>query len=133
MPTLTTRLKIAAWDEAPTDEFPDGSKISKAVVTLSDGAEGLTSGTFQSLLYYLADGASSFVTLMRLTGTLDGRTGSFVLTGHGRYDGTAATVTSQILPGSGTEGLAGISGTCTSTSTHADYPFMPLALTYQLA
>jgi len=33
---------------------------------------------------------------------------------------------------SGTGGLAGITGTCTSESTHADYPFMPLALSYRL-
>jgi Protein of unknown function (DUF3224) len=134
MPALTTRLKIAAWDEAPTGEFADGSKITRAVVTLTDGADGLTGGTFQSVMYYRPDGTSSYVDVMQLTGTLDGRAGTFVLTGRGDYDGTTATAsTSQVVPGSGTGDLAGISGTCASESTHSDYPFMPLTLTYQLA
>jgi len=72
------------------------------------------------------------VTMMQITGTLDGRSGSFVLAGAGTYDGTTATGESRIVPGSGTGGLAGISGSATSTSTHADYPFMPLTLRYEL-
>jgi len=38
-----------------------------------------------------------------------------------------------VVTGSGTGGLVGISGTCVSVSTHADYPFMPLTLAYELA
>jgi hypothetical protein len=38
-----------------------------------------------------------------------------------------------VVSGSGTGQLSGISGTCESVSTHADYPFMPLSLTYELA
>jgi hypothetical protein len=131
MPTLSTRLKIASWDETTTAEFDDNSKITHAVVTLAEGAEGLTSGTSESVLYYRPDGSSSYVGVLRLTGTLDGRTGSFVLTDRGGYDGTTAASTSEIVAGSGTGELAGISGTATSTSTHADYPFMPLTLTYR--
>ena len=133
MATLTTRLKIASWDEVPAGEFDDGSKITRAAVTLAEGADGLTGGMSQSVMYYRPDGTSRYVTVMRLTGALDGRAGSFVVAGQGDYDGTTASSTSQIVPGSGTGDLAGISGTCTSASTHADYPFMPLTLTYQLA
>ena len=39
----------------------------------------------------------------------------------------------EILPGSATDDLAGITGSCSSVSTHADYPFMPLTLDYHLA
>ena len=38
-----------------------------------------------------------------------------------------------MVAGSGTGGLVGLSGACESVSTHADYPFMPLALAYDLA
>ena len=130
---LTTRLRIAAWDEKPIAEFADGSKITRASVTLSEPADGLDSGSVESVMFYRPDGTSRYVNVMRLTGTLDGRSGSFVLSGDGDYDGTTASGTSAIVAGRATGDLAGISVTCTSTSTHADYPYMPLVLTYELA
>ena len=36
------------------------------------------------------------------------------------------------MPGSGTGELAGISGSADSSSTHDDYPHMPLTLSYDL-
>jgi hypothetical protein len=107
--TRETKLKIDSWDEKPYRELPDGA-----------------------LLYYRPDGTSSYVTLMTLEGELDGRNGSFVLRGDGAYDGTTARGESTVVPGSGTGALAGIIGTAVSESTHADYPFMPLTLTYEL-
>ena len=130
---ITTRLRIAAWDEKPIAEFDDGSRITRASVILSDPADGLESGSVESVMFYRPDGTSHYVNVMRLTGTLDGRSGSFVLSGEGDYDGTTASGTSVIVAGSATDDLAGLSGTCTSTSTHADYPFMPLVLAYELA
>jgi len=131
--TLTTKMRIASWDESPVEEFGDGSKLTRAQVRLAGTEEGLTSGSAGMLAYYRPDGTSSYVTVLRLTGVLDGRAGSFVLRGEGTYDGTAASGRMTVVPGSGTGGLAGISGACESVSTHADYPFMPLALAYQLA
>jgi Protein of unknown function (DUF3224) len=131
--TLTTKMRIAGWDETPVEEFDDGSKLTRAQVRLSDGADGLASGSVGMLAYYRPDGTSSFVTVMRLTGILDGRAGGFVLRGEGVFDGTTASGQTTIVAGSGTGGLAGISGTCESVSTHADYPFMPLTLAYELA
>ena len=131
--TLTTKMRIASWDESPVEEFGDGSKLTRAQVQLSDGQEGLESGSAGMLAYYRPDGTSSFVTVMRLTGMLDGQAGSFVLRGEGAFDGTTASGRMTVVEGSGTGGLAGISGACESVSTHADYPFMPLALAYELA
>jgi len=131
--TLTTKMRIASWDESPVEEFDDGSKLTRAQVRLSDGQQGLASGSVGMLAYYRPDGTSSFVTVMRLTGILDGRAGSFVLRGEGAFDGTTASGRMTVVAGSGTGGLAGISGACQSVSTHADYPFMPLTLAYALA
>ena len=131
--TLTTKMRIANWDESPVEEFDDGSKLTRAQVRLSDGQQGLASGSVGMLAYYRPDGTSSFVTVMRLTGILDGRAGSFVLSGEGTFDGTTASGQMTVVAGSGTGGLAGISGSCRSVSTHADYPFMPLTLAYELA
>src|SRR5215472_14018242 len=131
--TLTTKMRIDDWDESPVEEFGDGSKLTRAQVRLSDGEDGLASGSMGMLAYYRPDGTSSFVTVMRVTGILNGRAGSFVLRGEGGFDGTTASGRMNVVAGSGTGGLAGISGACQSVSTHADYPFMPLTLVYELA
>jgi hypothetical protein len=134
--TLTTKMQIASWDESPVEEFGDGSKLTRAQVRLSDGEDGeerLTSGSMGMLAYYRPDGTSSFVTVMRVTGVLDGRAGTFVLRGEGAFDGTTASGRMTVVAGSGTDGLAGLSGAGESVSTHADYPFMPLTLAYDLA
>jgi hypothetical protein len=132
--TIDIKLKIGSWDEQPYRELADGRKFTRAEVGLKGGPEsgGIESAAYEGLMYYAADGTSGFVTMMQVTGSLDGRTGSFVLTGDGSYDGTTASGRSRIVEGSGTGELQGISGTASSSSTHEDYPFMPLTLTYDL-
>jgi hypothetical protein len=129
---VETRLKIDSWDEKPYRELSDGSKFTRAEVALSGSGDELESATFDGLMFYRADGTSSYVTLMHINATLGGRSGSFVLQGHGSFDGTTARGESTVVAGSGTAGLAGITGIAESASTHEDYPFMPLNLRYEL-
>src|SRR5215469_4871175 len=129
---LEAKLRIESWDEKPYRELGDGSKLTRAAVLLSGPDDGLTSATFDALMFYRADGTSAYVTLMQVTGTLDGRRGGFVLQGYGTYDGKAARGESHVVEGSGTGELAGLSGTCESVSTHEDYPFMPVTLKYDI-
>jgi Protein of unknown function (DUF3224) len=130
--TFQTKLKITSWDEKAYRELPDGSKFCRADVILAEGADGITSGAFEALLYYRPDGTSSYVTLMTLTANLGGKPGTFVLRGEGSYDGTTARVTASVIDGSQTGDLAGLSATIESVSTHGDYPFMPLTVSYTL-
>jgi len=138
MTTYETRLDIKSWDENPYRELPDGTKFARAEVTLA-GAAGaaaagagtaLTEGSFEALLYYKADGTSTYVTLMSLTGTVEGRSGRLVLAGDGGYDGKTARMRGDVIEATGD--LAGLTGTVVSESTHEDYPHMPLILTYEL-
>lgn len=130
--TLETRLEIKSWDEKPYRELDDGRKLTRAEVVLTGTGDGVESGTFAGLMYYRPDGTSSYVTLLHLTATLDGRSGGFALTGDGGYDGSAARGRFTVVEGSGTGQLAGIRGGAQSVSTHADYPYMPLTLRYEL-
>jgi hypothetical protein len=127
---LTTKFEIKSWDEKPYRELPDGRAFKRADVVLSGGADGALDATWESVLYYEADGTSSFSGLMYVTGTLDGREGEFVMQGTGTYDGTEARIKSKIIASSG--GLTGITGTSEHVSTHADYPHWPMKLTYEL-
>jgi hypothetical protein len=127
---LETRFEIKSWDEKPYRELEDGRKFARAEVVLAGTGDGLEGGTFEGLLYYSADGSSSYFSFLSVTGSLDGRTGTVVLQGDGGYDGTTARSRYSIVDGTGE--LAGISGTAESVSTHADYPYMPLTLEYEL-
>ena len=127
---LETTIKIDTWDEKPTQEYDDGTKVAHAVVTLTDGNDGLRSGLLESVLYYRSDGTSEYVGVIHLDAELGGKTGSFTAIGEGTYDGTTASSTMRIVEGTGD--LAGITGTVSSSSTQADYPNMPLVIEYQL-
>jgi hypothetical protein len=127
---LETTIKIDSWDEKPSEEYDDGTKVAHAVVKLTEGNDGLGTGHLESVLYYGADGTSSYVGVLHLDGELDGRTGSLTAIGHGEYDGTTASSTMPIVEGTG--GLAGITGSVSSSSTHDDYPNMPLVIEYDL-
>jgi hypothetical protein len=131
---LETKLEIKSWDEKPYRELPDGRKFTRAAVELvGTGDDAELRGTLDAVMYYAADGTSTYVGMMQLTGRLGDRTGSFVLQGTGVYDGATASGESRVVAGSGTDELAGISGILRSTSTHADYPYMPLTLDYDIA
>jgi hypothetical protein len=61
-----------------------------------------------------ATGSMAYVALERVTGTLDGRAGSFVLMHNGtmmKSDPTAGELHVRVVPGSGTGDLTGLSGT----------------------
>jgi hypothetical protein len=131
--TLETRLEIACWDEKPVHEMDDGSKITRAEVTLTKGDSGLSAASFDAVMFYRPDGTSSYVSIMHVTGSLGGRSGSFVLQGDGTFDGTTARGRSTVVEGSGTGELGALTGSAESSSTHADYPHMPLTLRYDLA
>ena len=130
--TFQTKLKIASWDERPYRELADGSKFSKADILLTDGTDGIIDGVSEALLFYRPDGTSSYVTLMSLTANLAGKSGTFVLRGEGSYDGATARMTASVIEGSQTGDLAGLSATIESVSTHSDYPFMPLTVSYTI-
>jgi hypothetical protein len=58
-------------------------------------------------------GSAGYVALERVTGTLHGRRGSFVLQHSGTMDRGAPTLTISVVPDSGTDELVGLSGTMT--------------------
>jgi len=129
--TIDATLTIAAWDESTIATFDDGTKLTRAEVTLQEGSDGLTSGSFHSVMYYRADGTSSYSQVVHLHATLQGRTGSFALIGDGAYDGNSAVSWLRIIDGSGTGGLTGITGSAESDSAKAEHPLMALELTYE--
>jgi hypothetical protein len=107
--TIEFKLEIKSWDEKPYRELDDGQKFTRAEVSLSGPDDGLSAGGFDSLMFYRADGTSTYVSLMHVSGQLAGRSGSFVLQGTGSYDGKVARGESSVVEGSGTGELSGLS------------------------
>ncbi len=69
-----------------------------------------------------SEGSGGYVALERVTGTLQGRKGTFVMMHNGTMTPDAMEMRIMVVPGSGTEELAGITGTFTLTiegKTHA--------------
>jgi len=60
-------------------------------------------------------GSGAYVAIERVTGTLEGREGSFMLMHRGVMRDQVPTLEIAVVPGSGTGELAGISGTFTLT------------------
>ena len=131
--SVDTRLKIVTWNEVVLESFEDASRLARADVELSDGADTLSSGVVHSIMFYRADGTSTYSTVMRLEASLEGRTGSFVVIGEGTFDGTTAIGRFHSIEGSGTALLRDLRCGIESIATHADYPFMPMSMTYHWA
>ena len=64
-------------------------------------------------------GSAGYVAIERVSGTLDGRTGTFVLLHSGLMDRGTPTLAVTVIPDSGTDALAGLTGTMSLTPAHA--------------
>ena len=59
------------------------------------------------------EGSAGYVAIEQVTGTLAGRSGTFVLQHNGIMNRGAPSLTITVIPDSGTGGLAGLEGTMT--------------------
>lgn len=76
------------------------------------GLEGTSSGEMLAVMTGV-EGSAGYVAMERVTGTLDGRSGSFALQHSGTMSRGTPSLIVAVVPDSGTGGLEGISGTMT--------------------
>ena len=119
-------FKIESWDEEPFDDPEDGPKLTRAHVKRSFHGDLSGTGNLMYLMAHLETGGASFTGFEKVVGSLGGRTGSFVLRHTGSYDGGTATAEYEVVPGSGTGDLAGLSGTGGFSAGHAEEHDMTL-------
>ena len=120
------KFKIISWDEEPFDEPADGPKLTRAHVMKSFHGDLTGTGNLMYVMAYLDGGVASFSGFEKVVGSLGGRTGSFVLRHTGSYDGEKATAECEVVAGSGTDELAGLSGTGGFSAGHAEEHDMTL-------
>ena len=99
---------------SPLDAFAEGKggvnlrtmAISK---TFSGGLEASSRGQMLSAMT-ATPGSAGYVAIEQVSGSLCGRQGSFVLQHYGVMSGGTKRLTLEVVPGSGAEALAGLSG-----------------------
>jgi hypothetical protein len=100
---------IKGWDEQPWAELEGAPKLTHARVTTAYTGDLEAEGTSGLLMVYDGEDAS-YGGYERMVGSLDGRSGSFVLRVAGGFQDGAARTTWTVAEGTGTGDLAGLRG-----------------------
>ena len=104
---------VTSWQEDTYAELGGTEKITKAQMGFRLAGD-LVSDTF---MYYRADGTAEYSGLQRFSGEIGGRSGTCVMVADGGYDGGQARSGWRVIPGSGTGGLAGLTGSGSSVAS----------------
>jgi Protein of unknown function (DUF3224) len=106
----TATFGLESWDEKAYNEKEGAPKLARVSSTKSYKGDIVGEGKLEYLMMYRADGTASFVGLERVTGSVGGRSGSFVLQHSGAFEGGIARVVLSVVRGSGTGDLQGLTG-----------------------
>jgi hypothetical protein len=123
-PNGTGRFTTTSWEEKQPDEEASGPRLGHAFTTST--FEGVVEGTSAAdyVMYYSGQGegwgSGTYTGYEQVTGTIAGRSGTFVLQHAGEFDGANVGGRWTVVTGSGTGELAGISGVGGFTATHGD-------------
>src|SRR6267142_6777244 len=99
---------LKSWDEKTYNEIEGAPKLTRVSATKSYQGDIEGEGNLEYLMMYSTADSASFIGLERVTGTIGGRSGSFVLQHNGTFEGGVAKVILSVVPGSWTGGLSGI-------------------------
>ena len=115
-----------AWDEKMYEQPTPPTKLTKASVKFDYSGQMQGQGLVEYIMFYASyddrdphKASAEYVGLINFKGTLDGKAGTFVMEDRGTFSAGSAESTLRILPGSGTDQLAGISGGGTSKATQS--------------
>jgi hypothetical protein len=123
-------FEVTGWEPEPLELGKPGP-VTFGRVTLRKTFSGPLTGTGVVAMTSAALGEApvGYVAVELVTGTLDGRSGSFVLQHTGVVEGSDGASRGLILPGTGTGELAGLRGSM--SITHDDSGAV-LTLDYEL-
>ena len=124
------KFEVQSWDENTYEELDGDAKLTRASVGQGFTGDLEGAGSVEWLMCYREDKTADFVGLQRFVGRLGSRSGSFVMQTQGGFDGTEAKGSLAVVERSGTEELAGITGSGafaaplgSTASVELDYDF----------
>jgi hypothetical protein len=103
---------VASWDENPYDEAEGTSKTTRASIKYTYDGDVTGESAAELLMVYVGQEAE-YVGLERVTGTIAGRSGTFVVSTVGGFKDGVASSTWNVVAGSATGELGGLTGTGT--------------------
>jgi hypothetical protein len=123
--------EVRSWAEDAYLELEAGAKLTRASVgqTFTGDLDG--EGSVEWLMCYREDKTADFVGLQRFVGRLGERSGSFVMTTQGAFDGEKAAGDLAVIAGSGTEELSGITGRGEFVAPHGGTPSVELDVDFE--
>jgi hypothetical protein len=101
---------IAGWDEDTYAEFVGDRKLTQAEVSQTFTGDIQGEGSVRWQMAYRPDRTADWIGMQQVTGTLAGRSGTFVLQSAGTFDGSKTAGEWRVVAGSGTDDLEGLSG-----------------------
>jgi len=104
------KIEVTTYLPTPYDEPAAGPALARIHVEETFTGDITGTGVVDFLQVLRADGSASFVGVERVTGTLAGRTGSFVLQDSGTVADGSVTGSWFVVPDSGAGELAGLRG-----------------------
>jgi hypothetical protein len=98
-------FEIESWDEQPYDEY-DGTRLTKS---FSGDVEGESAAELL-MVYGSKEGSAAYVGLERVTDSVHGRSGTFVLRHSAAMERGEGKSSLDMVPDSGTGELCGLRG-----------------------
>ena len=106
---ISIPFHVTGWDAKPYDETTETPTLSRIIVKKTFDGEVKGESTGELLMCSSTEGAAGYTIMDRFFVEIEGRKGSFVAIHGATTDEMKAG--GKIVPGSGTDGLEGISGT----------------------
>ncbi len=108
---------VAAWDEDTYQELDENAKLTKASVKFAMSGDITGEAAWDAVMCYRPDGTAVYTGIQRVQGQLAGAEGSFVVLADGEFVAGEARSRWQVIEGSGTGGLSGLTGTGQAVAT----------------
>jgi hypothetical protein len=106
----TGKISVNTYEPTPYDQPAAGPVISQIHVVEDFSGDIVGEGVATFLQTTRADDEASFVGVERVSGSVGGRSGTFVLQDQGTLKGSVVSGTWFVVPGSGTGELSGLRG-----------------------
>ena len=129
MSKANARFAIKKWDEVPIAEGTQ-PRMTRASVTKTFTGDIEGESHVEYVMVYRADGSATFVGMERISGSIGGKNGTFVLQRVGTFENGQAKESYSVVAGSGSGELEGLTGSGQSDVGHGmEHPF---ELNYEL-
>jgi Protein of unknown function (DUF3224) len=106
----TAKIDVRSYQPETYGESAGGTDLVEIHVTETFHGDIEGEGVVRFLQALRADGSASFVGIERVTGSIAGRAGTFLLQDVGTVEGSVVNGYWFVIPGSGTGGLSGLRG-----------------------